>query len=138
MASSFAIPVVVGHPIMTNAIALIPPMSLRIGPDKYRYDYTIIPGIVSAGRPVYRCCRGRDSSPAALHLYFKPSLGLWVSEGFQHEVTDASDIERGGLHSVPSSRSPMPAFRAVGADVIDEGWHEWQCYDGAWCTPSSF
>ncbi len=130
MASS-SIPVVIGYPIMTNAIALISPTSLRIGPDQYQYDYTVIPGFPIAGRPVYRCCRGRDTSPAALVLYFKQWLGHWVAEGFQHEVADAMDIDRGG----------EPAFRAVGVDVIDEGWHEWQCYDwrtGAWCPSSSF
>ena len=116
---------------MTNAIALISPTSLRIGLDQYQYDYTVIPVYYTAGRPVYRCCRGRDSSPAALHLLFKESLGAWVSEGFQHEVTDVMDIERGG----------EPAFRAVGTVVIDEDWHEWQSYDrrsGDWSTPSSF
>ena len=41
MASS-TIPVVVGYPIMTNAIALISPTSIRIGPDKYQYDYMVI------------------------------------------------------------------------------------------------
>ncbi len=130
MASS-AIHAVVGYPIMTNAIALISPTSLRIGPDKYRYGYTVIPGLFIAGRRVYRCCRGRDSSPAALHLYFKESLGVWVSEGFQHEVTDVMDIERGG----------EPAFRAVGTVVIDEDWHEWQSYDGrsgAWSSPCMY
>jgi hypothetical protein len=30
------------------------------------------------------------------------------------------DIDRGG----------EPAFRVIGADVIDKGWHEWQWYDG--------
>ena len=130
MASS-SIPVVIGYPVMTTAIALISPTSLRIGPDQNRYDYTVIPGFHIAGRPVYRCNRGRDTSPAALLLYFKESLGAWVSEGFQHEVIDVRDIERGG----------EPAFRAIGTAVIEEDWHEWQSYDrrsGDWSTPSSF
>ena len=127
--SSF--PVVIGYPIMTNAIALMSPSSFRIGPDKYQYDYTVLPGFSVGGRPVYRCCRGRDSSSAALHLYYNESLSAWVAEGFQHEVANAMDIERGG----------EPAFRAVDADVISEGSHEWQRYDGrtgGWSPPSSF
>jgi hypothetical protein len=121
---------VVAYPIMPIAIAPLP-TALRIGPDRYRYDFTIIPGIVIAGWPVYRCYRGRESSSAVLHLYLKRSLDVWVSEGFQHEVTDVTDIARGG----------EPAFRAVGTVVIEEDWHEWQSYDrrsGAWSTPSSF
>ena len=117
-------------PIMTNAIALMSPSSLRIGIDKYQYDYMVLLGVSIAGRPVYRCCCGRYSSPAALHLYYSESLCVWVAEGFQHEVTNAMDIERGG----------EPAFRAVDADVISEGSHEWQRYDGrtgVWSPPSS-
>ncbi len=130
MASS-SIPVVLGYPIMTNAIALISPPSLRIGPDKHQYDYTVIPGFSIAGRPVYRCCRGRDSSLATVYLYFKESFGVWVSEGFQLKVTDVMALERGG----------EPAFRSLGTVVIDEDWHEWQSYDhrsGDWSAPSSF
>jgi hypothetical protein len=48
MASS-SIPVVIGYPIMSNAIALMSPTSLRIGPDKYQYDYTVIPGFPLLG-----------------------------------------------------------------------------------------
>ena len=122
---------VIGYPVMTNAIALLSPTSLRIGPDRYQYDYSVLSGFSIAGRPVYRCSRGRDSSPAVLLLYFRESLGVWVAEGFQHEVIDVMDIGRGG----------EPAFRAVNADVIVEGWHEWQSYDGrtdVWSPPSSF
>ncbi len=122
---------VIGYPVMTNAIALLSPTSLRIGPDRYQYDYSVLSVFSIARRPVYRCSRGRDSSPAALHLYFHESHGGWVSEGSQHEVTDVMDIARGG----------EPAFRAVGTVVIDEDWHEWQRYDGrsgAWAAPCLF
>ena len=115
---------------MTNAISLMSPSSFRIGPDKYQYDYTVLLGFSVGGRPVYRCCRGRDSSSAALYLYYNESFSVWVAEGFQ-EVTNALDIERGG----------EPAFRAVDGDVISEGSHEWQRYDsriGGWSAPSSF
>ena len=129
MASS-SIPVVIGYPIMTNAIALVSPSSLRIGPDEYQYDYKILPDMSVGGRPVYRCCRGRDSSSATLYLYYNESSSVWVAEGFQ-EVTNAMDIERGG----------EPAFRAVDGDVISEGLHAWQRYDSRscdWSAPSNF
>ena len=129
MASS-SIPVVLGYPVMTTAIALISPSSLRIGPDKHQYDYTVSPGFSIAGRPVYRCCRGRDSSLATLYLYFKESYGAWVSESFHVEVTDVNAIERGGA----------PAFRSLGTVVLREDWHGWQRYDhrpGDWSSPIS-
>ena len=111
MASS-AILVVVGYPIMTNAIALISPTSLRIGPDKHRYDYTVIPGFSLLGGLFTGAAVAAILAPR--RCIFIESLGVLVSEGFQHEVTDVMDIERGG----------EPAFRAVGAVVIDEDWHE--------------
>ena len=116
---------------MTNAIALISPPSLRIGPDIHKYAYTVIPGFSIVGRPVYRCCRGRDSSLATLYLDFKESYGAWVSESFHVEVTDVNAIERGG----------EPAFRSLGTVVLREDWHGWQCYDhrsGDWSAPISF
>ncbi len=89
------------------------------------------PPPATAGLPVYQCCCGRYSSPAALYLYYNESLSAWVAECFQHKVTSAMVIERGG----------EPAFRAVDADVISEGSHEWLRYDGrtgVWSPPSSF
>ena len=109
------------------AVFVAPVVSLRIGPEKYRYDYTIVDGIQAGERPVYRCRRGRDDEDGLLYLYWRDDC--WHAESFVGAVTVGMNGGR-------------PAFRAlVGENVLEEGMHQWQCYNGSngtWLAPSSF
>jgi hypothetical protein len=108
-----------------------PPTSeekVRIGPEEYAYIYTRT-SMVVAGRPVYRCSRGRDLDPGRLILYY--SLDRWVAEVYVGDLTTVADVQRGGA----------PAFRAQpGADVLLSGWHEWECHKEGdeWWPASAF
>ena len=113
-----------------------PPQRFRIGPDRYKYDYSLLPGVSHLNNPVYKCERGRDAMPGHLYLYAANgnwAADYWVAGQLAVPIMDQSDWVQHFL-------SLDEQFRSVG-EVRTAGSHQWECKDtdtGNWWPASSF